>query len=95
MEALKNVAEWEEFVKEVGLLVVEELKEHAGDKWYLKLTAVITGVATKLRPELAAAIADSKEIPAEFKAATLTDWIEFAVDALIDTGSVLTKIFIK
>ena len=78
--SLKEITDWEVFVKSLSIEIIEEAREHAG-KPMEAIKDICKGlVEAKLRGELTEAIQGSMNIPAEVKAATSGDWFDFVTN---------------
>lgn len=92
---LKNTEEWENLAHHLGDIIVDEIKEHKGEKALIIIGQIVTAASVQLRQELVDAVADSKEIPSELKNAPMADKIQFIYESLLDIGEIVMRIFTK
>lgn len=81
--ALKEITDWEVFVKDLSIEIIEESREHAGKPMDAIKDICLGLVGEKLRGEAIEAIKGSMSIPAEVKAAAGEDWFEFVTNTVM------------
>ena len=93
-EKLKDLKEWQVFVEEVETVVIAEIKEHKGAKWWTILLEVVVNCVSKCSESGINAIKDSALIPAQCEDQSAATWITFAVSVLLNQGKIISSIWV-
>jgi hypothetical protein len=86
---LQNVKEWQTFVNHLSEECIHEFKDHKGKPVEALKDITMDLAKGALKDDLMAAIKDSAEIPAEFKGATITDYIDLALIELFEIPAIV------
>jgi hypothetical protein len=92
--ALKETQEWVNFIAHVEKIVITHLTDKCGDKWYMEAGQIVADIVAQCSQEVVDAFTGSANIPAEWKASTTADKIQFAIEILIQQGVLISGIFL-
>lgn len=93
-EELKETQEWVTFLTHVEEITIKVFTDVDKKAWYLELVEVVTKVISECSQELMDAVSGSSTIPAEWKAASATQWVTFALKSLVLEGKIIAGIWL-
>lgn len=92
--ALKETEEWNTFIQHAEKIAIAHLTDKCGDKWYVEAGQIIADIISQCSQEAIDAFNNSSAIPAEFKAASNEDKVQFAIEVLVQQGTLISGIFL-